>query len=328
MYNDLPERGDHLIEPSYKVSVSPAVVRVFNGVKHPVFNYGNFQYEDFQNGDAQANYQKYLASEVKANAADDARARYLEAHIGRLNGLVREFVVLQNRINSLISSAESAQGVFSYGQTTIDDLKKIIVEIKELKKAVQSGEKYIWQWRSGGGSIDSTLGTLKEMESGKKAHQASMVQLKKDYATALKTYGEEVKERKLERQKQAEEEKKVAAEKKAQALEKKKAEEKAAKQELARLEAEKQASIKKTKAREEQRTKAFNTPLKKSKKSSNKNKVAPTTGTTKTSKTQTKSSPPSAQPSAPKKTTAPSAQPSAQKKSTLPFGFSGIPSET
>src|SRR3989338_4181008 len=136
-YKNLPEQGDHWNAPSYRVAVNTGFVRVFNNVYNTVFNYGSFSYEDFKNGDAQKNYQPYLDNEIKANAADDVRARSLKAYLARANGLVRDLTFLQNRINSLISLAESAKGVFSYGQTTVADLKEMVSEIEELKKDAQ-----------------------------------------------------------------------------------------------------------------------------------------------------------------------------------------------
>lgn len=316
-YKNLPKQGEHWKTPSYKVSVNTGFVRVFNNVYNKVFNYGSFQYYDFKNEAAQKYYQEYLENEPKANAVDDARARYLRAYLGRANSLVRDFTVLQNRINSLISSAESATGVFSYGQITTDDLKKMVSEVEELKKDIQSGEKQWWSFwggREGVWSIDSASKTIKEMESDKKERESSINQLKKDYALALKTYEEEEKQRKLEEQKRAEEEKKAIAEKEAQALQKQKAEEEAWNKEKALHEAEKQAAAEKIRLELEQRTKAFNVPLEESPKITP-NKVTPTTVPAQTVTPPTKPTPPPA-------------QPSTQTKSNLPSGYSGIPSET
>lgn len=197
--NNLPGKGGHWNSPSYRVSVNTGFTRVFNNAYNKVFNYGSYDYEDFKSGAVQKNYQEYLENETKANAADDARARYLKTHLGKANGLVRDFIVLQNKINSFISSAESSKGVFSYGQTSLDDLKKKASEIEGLKKDIQSGEKQWWQfWRSGAWSIDSVSEVIKEMESNKKAREALISQLEKDYASALKTYEDEEKQRKQE----------------------------------------------------------------------------------------------------------------------------------
>ena len=116
VYYNLPDEGEHWRTPKYRVSVNTGFVRVFDNIYNKVFHYGSFTNYAFNSGEAQEHHQKYLENETKANAADDVRIRYLKAHIGRLNGLVRDFIVLQNRINSLILSAESAQGVFSLDQ--------------------------------------------------------------------------------------------------------------------------------------------------------------------------------------------------------------------
>ena len=314
VYKNLPEEGDHWRTPKYRVSINTGFVRVFDNIYNKVFHYGSFTNYAFNSGEAQEHHQKYLENETKANAADDVRIRYLKAHIGRLNGLVRDFIVLQNRINSLILSAESAEGVFSYGPTTIAGLKNIVSEIEELKKDVQSGKKYIWQWRSGGGSIDSTLETIKEMESNKKPRESSIDQLKKDYALALKTHENEQKQLKLEEQKRVEEKKAIAEKEKAQALQKQKAEEEAWKQEEALHKAEKQDAAEKIRLELEQRTKAFNVPFGESPEPSK--KVTPTTPTV-TPKTVTP----------PTKPISPPAQPTVQTKSTPPYIYDFIPSE-
>lgn len=313
-YKDIPNQGDHWDMPSYKVSVNTGFVRFFNNVYNTVFHYGSFDYEDFKSGATQENYKEYLENEPKANAADDARVTYLKVHLGRANSLIGNVTFLQSRINSLISSAESAKGVFSYGHVTIDDLKKMASEIEELKKDIQFGERpWWWSGREGAWSIESSSNAIEGMESDKKARKSSIDQLKKDYASALKTYEGEEEQRKLEKQKQAEEEKRAVAEKEAQALKEKKAEEDAVKQERARQEAEKQAAAEKARLELEQRTKAFNVPFGESQKTTP-NKVTPTTDTAKPVTPQTKPTPPPA-------------QPSAQTKSTLPSGYSGIPNE-
>ncbi len=315
-YKNLPKQGDHWNAPSYKVSVNKSFTRVFNNVYNMVFNYGSFSYEDFKNGDAQKSYQPYFDNETKANIADDARTRYLKAHLNRLNGLVRDFTILQNRINSLISSAESANGVFSYGQIRIDDLKKMVSEIEELREDIQSGERPWWMvWRQRDPwSINSVLEAIKGMESYKKTRGEENEQLKKDYASAFKIYEKEEKLLELEKQKQAEEEKKAAAEEKAQALKKQKAEEDAVKQERAGWEAEKQAAAEKADPKTKS-TDAFNVPFGESQKTTL-SKSVPTIETTKPATIQTKPVPPPAQPST---------QFSAQKKPTRPTGKSFIP---
>ena len=103
MYYNLPDEGEHWENAKYRVSVNTGFVRVFDNIYNKVFHYGSFTNYAFNSGEAQEHHQKYLENETKANAADDVRIRYLKAHIGRLNGLVRDFIVLQNRINSLLS---------------------------------------------------------------------------------------------------------------------------------------------------------------------------------------------------------------------------------
>ena len=320
-YNNLPKQGEHWRMPSYKVSVNTGFTRVFNNMYNTVFHYGSFSYNDFKNGDAQTYYQEFLENEPKANAVDDARVRYVKAYLVGANSLVRDLTSLQNRINAFISSAESAQGVFDYGHRTIDDLgywgrmdnlKKMVSEIEELKKEVQSGEKHFWIWRWGAQNINSALETIKEMEDDKKTRESSIAQLKKENTSALNTYEEEEKQLKLEEQKQAEEEKKEAAEKEARALQKQKSEEETWSKEKERLEAEKKAAAEKIKSAQDERTKAFSVPFGESPKTSNKVTPPTPTGATQTVTPKTKPTPPPAQPPAP-------------KKSTLPSGETGIP---
>jgi len=311
-YKNIPGKGDRRNAPSYRVSVNTGFAGFFNNVYNMAFHYGSFDYGDFKSESAQKHYEGYLENEPKANAADDTRARYLKAFLARANGLVRDLAFLQNRINSLISSAESAKGVFSYGQATIDDLKKMLSEIEELKENVQSGEQFFWM-RYGAWSINSVSEAIKGMESDKKARESSIDQLKRDYALALKTYENEEKQRELEKQKQAEEEKKAAAEKEAQALQKQRSEEEAWNKEKERMEAERKAAAEKIRLEAEQRTKAFNVPLEESEKTSN--TVAPKTGNTKTVAPQTKPTPPPA-------------QPPTQTKSTIKAWLGNIPAET
>src|SRR3989344_2068899 len=267
-FKDIPKEGDHQKTPSYRVSVNTGFVGFFNNAYNTIFHYGSFDYEDFKSGTAQKKYEEYLDAEPKANAADNSRINYLKAHLSRANGLVRDLTFLQNRINSLISSAESAKGVFSYGQVTIDDLKKMLSEIEELKENVQSGEQFFWM-RYGAWSINSVSEAIKGMESAKKARESSIDRLKKNYTLTLKTYENEEKQRELEKQKQAEEERKAAAEKEAQALQKQRSEEEAWNKEKERMEAERKAAAEKIRLEAEQRTKAFNVPLEESEKTSN-----------------------------------------------------------
>ncbi|OGZ30320.1 MAG: hypothetical protein A3J00_03060 [Candidatus Niyogibacteria bacterium RIFCSPLOWO2_02_FULL_45_13] len=321
-FKDIPKEGDHWNTPSYRVSVNTGFGRFFNNVYNTIFHYGSFDYEDFKSGDAQKHYEEYLESEPKANAADDARANHLKAYLSRANGLVRGLTFLQNRINSLISSAESAKGVFSYGQVTIDDLKKIVSEIDELKEDIQFGERPWWSfWRQGVGGIDSASEAIKEMESDKKARESSIDQLKKDYTLAFKTYEGEEKQRELEKQKQAEEERKAAAEKEAQALQKQKAEEDAVKQERALQEAEKKAVAEQIRLEQQNRDKAFNVPFGESQKTTP-SKSVPTTGATPTPTPQTKTVSPTPQPPTQTKSARPSGM-----TSNLPSGQGYVPNE-
>lgn len=308
-YKNLPEGGDHWNTPSYRVSINKGFAGFFNNVYNMAFHYGSFDYGDFKSGVAQNNYERYLENEPKANAADDARARYLKAHLARANSLVRDFTILQNRINSLILSAESAGGVFSYGQVTINDLKKMVSEIDGLKEDIKSGERPWWSfWRQQEKwSIDSASETIKWMESDKKERESSIGQLKKDYASTLKTYEEEEKQRELEKQKQAEEEKKAAAEKEARALQKQKAEEEAWNKEKERLEAEKKAAAEK--AGSEQITDKFNVPFGETPKTDATQPATTPTIPTKPTPAQTESTRPSGM------------------ESTLPSGLGSIPNE-
>src|SRR3989338_481076 len=137
-FKDIPKEGYHWNAPSYKVSVNTGFGRFFNNVYNTIFHYGSFDYEDFKSGTAQKNYEEYLDAEPKANAADNSRINYLKAHLSRANGLVRDLTFLQNRINSLVSSAGSSK-LFDYGQVTTDDLEKMASEIEDLKKDIQSG---------------------------------------------------------------------------------------------------------------------------------------------------------------------------------------------
>lgn len=319
-YKNIPGGGDHQKTPSYRVSVNTGFVRVFNNVYNTVFHYGSFDDEDFKSGAAQENYEEYLENEPKANAADNSRINYLKMHLSKTNSLARDLTFLQNRINSLISSAESAgisywgepNGVFGYGQVTIDDLKKMVSEIEELKEDIQSGEKPWWTvWRQQEAwSIDSLSEAIKEMEGDKKARESLIDQVKKDHASALKTYEEEEHKRELEKEKQAEEEKRATAEKEAQALKEKKAEEDAVKQERALQEAEKKAAAEKIKSAQDERNKAFSIPFGEGQ------KVTPTATPAPTTKPTPQTKP----------TTAP--KPSTQTQSNLPSGYSYVPAET
>lgn len=190
-YGNLPKPVDHLSPPNYKVSESKAVVRVFMSVKHPVINYGGFQYEDFLSGVAQGYYEKYLANEAKANAVDDARLNALKAYLVKINNLIHDLTLLQSRTNSLIELAKSAWGVFSYGEITVEDFKRTLSDIGDMKKQAQSGE---WAW-----SGDSVSVTIKGMASDKKARDSAASQMKADYGEALKTYAKEVADRKQEK---------------------------------------------------------------------------------------------------------------------------------
>src|SRR3989338_7210170 len=137
-FKDIPKEGDHQKTPSYRVSVNTGFVGFFNNAYNTIFHYGSFDYEDFKSGTAQKKYEEYLDAEPKANAADNSRINYLKAHLSRANGLVRDLTFLQNRINSLVSSAGSSK-LFDYGQVTTDDLEKMASEIEDLKKDIQSG---------------------------------------------------------------------------------------------------------------------------------------------------------------------------------------------
>lgn len=314
-YKNLPGEGDHQKAPSYRVSVNTGFVGFFNNVYNTVFHYGSFDYEDFKSGAAQKNYDKYLDTEPKAIAADNLRINYLKTHLAEAKRLIGDLTFLQNRINSLISSAESTK-LFAYGpangRATTDDLKKMVSEIEGLKEDIQSGEKYLWMWRNGEWSIDSTSEAVKEMESDKKARESSIDQLKKEYASTLKTYEGEEEQRRLEKQKQAEEEKIAAEEKEAAELQKQKAEEEAWNKEKERMEAEKQAATEK--ARLDQETEKFNVPFGESQ-NITPDKTTPTAIPAQTVTPQTKP-------------TLPPTQPSTQTKSNLPSGYSYVPAET
>lgn len=295
-YGNLPKQGDHGNVPSYKVAESKVVVRVFNSIKHPVIYYGSFEYEDFVSGVAQGVYEKYLASEVKANAADDARAAFLKAHQLKIGGLIKDLTSLESRTNSLIKLAKSASGVFSYGQTSIDDLQKIVSDLGELKKDAQFGQE--------GWSALSVAADMKEMDSVRKARNSALAQLKAEYAEALKTYAKEVTERKLEK---LEAEKKTTSPTPTPTVTKKSLSPtpvtSATKKTVAPIPVP--SATKKA---------AAPSPLP----SVTKKTVAPTPKPTATKKTVT-STP---KPTATKKTTAPSG-----KTSSLPSGYSNIPNE-
>lgn len=190
-FGSLPKAVAHTGPPDYKVSENKAFVRVFMGIVHPGINYGQYQYEDFVSGVAQAAYEKFFPSEAKANAVDDVRMKAFKAYLLKLNGLIHDFTALQSRTNSLIELAKSSWGVFSYGEITVDDLERIVPDIGNLKKLAQSGE---WSW-----SVDNVSGIIKGMESYKKDRILEISQMKADYAGALKMYAKEVADRKQEK---------------------------------------------------------------------------------------------------------------------------------